>query len=235
MRNFTITYLVAFTFVLVSCGGGGNEDVEPKPEATPPSAATLIFPEDNTECNEGNVISDTQSTVTFRWNVSANTDAYTITIKNLRTNATTTQNSVANQADVTILRGVPYSWYVVSRANGSSQTAQSQTWKFYNAGEPVESYIPFPAEAVNPLTGADIDASSGSVTLEWQGSDIDNDIQDYDVYFGTVNPPSDKISTTANTSLEATISAGNIYYWMIVTRDSENNTSNSEIFQFRAN
>ncbi|XLS29514.1 hypothetical protein ACJD0Z_01545 [Flavobacteriaceae bacterium M23B6Z8] len=235
MKKIQLVYTTAIAIAFISCGGGGGSDTEPAPQVNPPSSATLIFPEDNTECNEGTVISDTQSTVTFRWNVSDNTDSYTVNVKNLRTNSTTTQNASTNQADITILRGVPYSWSVVSRANGASQTATSQTWKFYNAGLPVESYTPFPAEAVSPTNGADVDASSGSVVLEWEGEDIDNDIQNYDVFFGTDNPPSNNISTVTASSLSVDITAGTIYYWSIITRDSEGNTSNSEIFQFRAN
>ncbi len=234
MKKQILAYITFTVFTCISCGGGG-EDTTPAPEVTPPSAAVLIFPEDNTECNEGTVLSETQSTVTFRWNASANTDTYTVNVKNLRTNSTTTQNATTNQADITILRGVPYSWTVVSRANGTSQTATSQSWKFYNAGLPVESYIPFPAVAVSPQTGADVDATSGMVTLEWEGSDIDDDIQNYDVFFGTENPPVNQVNTVTNTSIEVNITAGTVYYWSILTRDDEGNTSNSEVFQFRAN
>ncbi|WP_340201511.1 hypothetical protein [Ascidiimonas sp. W6] len=234
MKKLTLLYTTILAIAITSCGGGGD-DVQEKPEVTPPSAATLIFPEDNTECNEGTVISDTQSTVTFRWNASDNTDSYTVNVKNLNTNSTTSQNASTNQLDITILRGVPYSWSVVSRANGASQTATSQTWKFYNAGLPVESYIPFPAEAISPTTGADVDASSGAVTLEWEGEDIDDDIQNYDVFFGVDNPPATKVNTVTASSISVDITAGNVYYWSIVTRDQEGNTSNSEVFQFRAN
>lgn len=233
MKKQILAYILFSTFMVTSCGGGG-EDITPAPEVTPPSASVLIFPEDNTECNEGTVISDTQSTVTFRWNVALDTDSYTVNVKNLNTNSITSQNTTNNQADITILRGVPYSWSVVSRANGTSRTATSQTWKFYNAGLPVESYIPFPAEVIRPQPGADVDASSGTVTLVWVGADIDNDIQNYTIFFGTENPPT-QINTVANTSLEVNVTAGTVYYWSILTRDSEGNTSNSEVWQFRAN
>ena len=60
--------------MMISCGGdgdegGGNSDPEPDP-VPDPVAATLIFPDNNTECNEGEIISETQSRVLFQWNAS---------------------------------------------------------------------------------------------------------------------------------------------------------------------
>ncbi len=51
----------------------------------PPSAATLIFPVNNTECNEGIVISDTETDVLFQWEEAANASSYVLEITNLNT------------------------------------------------------------------------------------------------------------------------------------------------------
>jgi len=72
--------------LILSCGGGddsgGGTPTIPPPAAIPdPSATSLIFPENNTECNEGVVVNDTQSTVTFRWENSQNTDSYEVNIR----------------------------------------------------------------------------------------------------------------------------------------------------------
>ena len=228
------TLLIACIF-LISCGGGGDDGGGPDPDPDPvpdPAAATLVFPDDDTECNEGVVVNDTQSTVTFEWNASQNTDSYEVNLRDLNTNNTSRTVSNTTTADITIGRGVPYEWFVVSRAAGTNETASSPTWRFYNQGPGVENYAPFPAEAVNPTRGATIN-DSGTVDLEWTGSDVDDDITEFDVFFGTDADPSTLLETTADSTAEATIASGQIYYWRVVSKDSHGNTSQSEIFEFR--
>ena len=70
-------------------------------------------------------------------------------------------------------------------------------------------------------------------TLFRSGSDIDNDIVSYDVYFDTVNPPVTLEGNTAASNIDVTVAAGNTYYWRVVTKDSQGNNSQSEIFEFR--
>ena len=81
--------LMLIGMFLISCGGGGSGSSDNGPDPVPvpaPLAATLIFPDNNTECNEGEVVNDTQSRVTFQWNASQNTDSYEVNLKNLNTN-----------------------------------------------------------------------------------------------------------------------------------------------------
>ena len=124
---------------------------------------------------------------------------------------------------ITINRATPYSWYVVSK-NSGTQTAESATWKFYNAGLPVASHAPFPADVVNPTMGANL-SSTTTVALEWAGSDVDNDIVEYMVYLSTTNPPANNIGSTTSTTLNANVSSNNTYYWKVITKDSQGNTS----------
>ncbi len=221
-------------FLLLSCGGGDDSGgPNPQPEPVPsPLAATLVFPDDNKECTEGVVLNDTQSRVTFEWNTSQNTDSYEVNLKNLNTNNTSKTSANTNSVDITLERGTPYEWFVVSKANGTNETATSSTWKFYNQGPGVENYAPFPAEAVNPSRGETV-SNSGTITLEWSGSDVDNDITEFDIFFGTESDPTTLLETTANTSLEVTIASGQVYYWRVVSRDGQGNTSQSEIFEFK--
>jgi hypothetical protein len=231
-----IKYLIGL-FVFGSMLSCSKSDPSPAPDPGPdpvpdPVAATLVFPDNNTECNEGVVLNDTQSSVAFQWNASANTDSYEVTIRNLDTNTSATTNTTTNEAVITLLRGVPYEWFVVSKASGTTVTATSDKWKFYNQGPGVENYAPFPAEVVSPLRGSSI-ASSGTIALEWAGSDVDNDITEYEILFGTDAMPSTSLGTTSDTTLDATIVSGEIYYWRVITMDSQGNTSQSEIFDFR--
>ncbi len=228
--------LIALLAVVSSCGGGGDDS--PTPTPTPPEpmaapkAATLVFPENNTECNEGVVIDDEKSRVTFRWNPSEDTDSYEVNIRNLNNNTTLTTTVPVEQAEIIIERGTPYEWLVVSLANGTDETASSSKFKFYNQGPGIENYAPFPAEVVNPKRGATI-ARTTNVNLQWTGSDIDEDIEEYRVLFGTETSPTEPLGTTVEPSLEATVVAGETYYWRVITADSQGNTSQSEIFEFR--
>lgn len=228
--NFRIIYSVAFvSLLLISCGGGsGSEDVAP----TPPAKASLIFPEENSECNEGTKISDTQSSVNFDWSDAQNATSYEITIKNLTTGISSKHTSNTSTKAITINRATPYSWYVVSK-NDAGETATSSTWKFYNAGDAESSHAPFPADLVKPTMGTSFDNTISSVTLEWLGSDIDNDIKQYTILMDSTTPPTNTISTITSTTLNVNVSSNTIYYWRVITEDNKGNSSSSQIFEFR--
>ena len=243
-RNFFWPILLILALAITACSSsdGGNDDgptpppmggTDDDPMVVPdPAAATLIFPEDDTECNEGVPINETESTVTFRWNESANTDSYAVSLTNLNDGQSFTTVANDNEAPITILRGTPYEWSVTSRANGTNVTAQSAVFRFYNEGPGIENYAPFPAEAINPTRGATLPSNTTSVRLEWSASDVDEDIEDYQIFFG---PQGNSISlgTTSDTNFEVLVSSGTIYEWSIEVRDSQENTSASETFLFR--
>lgn len=237
MRKSIIFIMGAIALaVMIGCssGGGDNPNPTPTPVIEAPGAATLVFPSQNSECTEGNNATSTESDVAFDWNDASNTDSYQLYLKNLETQEITNYTTTSSQLTLTILRGTPYSWYVVSK-NAGTKTTQSATWKFYNAGEPVSSHVPFPAELVTPAMGSSLTASTTSVILQWNGSDVDNDIVNYEVLFGTVNPPTNNQSTTTDSNVIVSVASGNTYYWRILTHDSQNNTSQSEVFQFKIN
>lgn len=228
-------YSFIILFLLVACGGESSTDgTPPPPVVAAPSAATLVFPADNTECNEGVISStdETKSAVTFQWNESENTDSYEVNLRNINTNTSTKSNSTTNDATITIDRGTPYEWFVISKANGTNETASSAKAKFYNQGPGIENYAPFPAEAINPARGATI-ASASTVNLQWTASDIDDDIVGYSIFFGTDTDPTTEIGSTEESNLNASITSATTYYWRVLTTDSQNNTSTSEIFEFK--
>ncbi len=217
--------------IILSCSK--EEEETAMVELIPPSAATLIFPENNTECNEGIVISDTETDVLFQWQAADNASSYVLQITNLNTGTSRNISTISTEFFIRILRGTPYSWSVVSKSGTNNLTAESQVWRFYNAGLPEESFPPFPAEAVSPQPGSSVD--EGNITLEWQASDIDNDIASYTVFLDTVNPPVTEIGISSSSSTNVTVSSGLIYYWKVITTDIIGNTSDSQIFQFRVN
>ncbi len=220
-------------FLLLACGGGGSDEPEPEPQPDPPAAATLVFPGNNTECTEGEIISPTQSRITFEWNLSQNTDSYELVVRNLNTNSELSTTTNTNEATLSVNRGTPYEWQVVSRANGVSETAASPTWRFYNEGPGVENYAPFPAQAIAPARGAHLETTS-EVTLEWSGSDVDDDIDGYEIALGTDPAALEPAGTTGvgETSLTVPVAAATTYYWRVTTLDSAGNSSESELFEF---
>ena len=225
--------LITVLFILAGCGGKKNN---PAPVLAP-VAAILTAPAQNAVCTTGTIISDTQSSITFTWNPAANASSYQLVLKNLLTSITTTQNTDQTQITVTLLRNTPYSWYIVSESAKTTETAQSDAWKFYNSGPGVVTYAPYPAEITSPTFGQAVTAVSGTVNLTWQGSAVDNStIVNYDVYFGTTTTPAILKSTITDSFVNnVTVTSGTTYYWRVITRDVNGNTSDSGLFQFSVN
>ncbi|WP_394748204.1 hypothetical protein [Spongiimicrobium salis] len=235
MKNsILICVLVLLVFIGLSCSGD-SEETPSLPPTTPtiPAAASLVFPENNTECNEGIIRSATESTVNFRWEAAENADSYQVNLRDLRTEEVRLLNSTTTNLDITILRGNPYAWSVISRSNSNSATTESEVFQFYNAGEPLANFTPFPAEAIHPRIGSSL--PQGSIGLEWNASDIDNDISSYRVFLSTENPPTTQIAETTASTTSITINTPGVYFWTITTMDSQGNASQSQSFQFRIN
>jgi len=229
-------FAIGFALLMAGCAGSKKSD-NIVPPAPVPTAATLVFPAQNAVCVSGSVLSAAQSTIQFQWNNGANSDSYVVITKNLLTGDSLATTTAGASADVTLSRNTPYSWYVVSKSNRSSSTAKSATWKFYNAGAGITTYAPFPADNLKPADGQLVPMPvSGQITLSWQGTSVDNDIVDYDIYFGTsASPPLYKSHQTAKSIGAVTVASKTTYYWKIITRDSNNNTSTSDIVEFATN
>lgn len=227
------TFLGAFTLVVfLSCGSATDPLPEEEEQIEDPNATTLIFPEDNTECQEGTIISDNQSRVLFQWNESEHTDSYEVHLENLDNGIESIHESNTNELQIIIERGTAYSWFVVSKSNASAEIAESATWKFYNTGAGVVNYAPFPADLLSPANNGTVTIGSGNVLLDWEASDIDNDIVSYEVFMDTNNPPSASRGTTSETEITLNAIANTRYYWFIEVVDSANNISKSEVFSF---
>ncbi|WP_426328873.1 hypothetical protein [Pedobacter sp. R-06] len=228
MRKYIAIILITAA-LFTSCSKKDTTYIKPDPQP-----AVLTYPAQNSVCTSGTVISTTQSTITFTWNSASNTDNYEINIKNLLTNAVTTVTTSTNQLSVNLDRDMPYSWYVLSKASALSTTAKSEVWKFYSAGTGSVSHPPFPADNLSNIFGQG--TASGTVNLTWTASDPDNDISGYDVYFGTSStPPFYKTSITDKFLNSIAVTSGTTYYWKVITKDLAGNTSDSGIFQFKAN
>ncbi len=223
MRNFVV---VLFGFVLLACS---------KSDPSPPEAASLVFPAQNSECTTGIDKSETTSEVEFRWQAANNTETYELRATQLLTNVTKTTTTSATSASLTIDKGAPYSWQIISRNTQTDVSVASATRRFYNSGTQT-TYAPFPAAIEAPSSGESVPIdSNGEVTLSWSGTDIENDITGYDIYHGTTNPPATLAVSTivSTTDVQIEVTAGT-YYWKVITKDREGNTSDSGLYSYRA-
>lgn len=203
-----------------------------KPEIAP-SKVVLISPTLNEACTTGTITSDSQSSVTFKWNKSENTSSYEVVIKNMLTGDLISHTTLEPSISIILNQSTPYSWYVVSKS--SNLSAKSDVWKFYNSGPGAITYAPFPAEIVKPSMGQLVPYLNGTVRLEWLGSDVDQDIVDFDIYFGSTIPILIKGNHSESFLADVPVSSQKVYYWKVVSKDSKGNTSTSETYQFKVN
>jgi hypothetical protein len=221
--------LILFLFACCACSSNSEEDINNRSQ-DPPVGVDLVFPFEDGLCNEGINPTPTESTVFFEWEPNDNANSYNLTLENLSTGAIQQVSTEEEILPITIARATPFRWYVAYDLNGESK--RSAIWNFYNAGPGIETYPPFPADLIAPSMAETMPATT-SVMLEWSGSDIDEDIVAYDVYLGTDNPPNLASSDLNTEQLAVSVSPGNIYYWKVVSKDAQGNTSDSVVNQFR--
>jgi len=237
---------ITSVFLLTACGGSSDDSgpVSDPGQSGDIAAASLIFPENNSLCTEAKNLTgnpgDTNRTYTigFIWSGKKGT-TYEIVLKNEANDAVRNQSTEAIDDFVVldvdkIIPGARYSWKIIASKSGTTTTAESTEQIFTAAGIGEISFVPSPATANNPKSNTSLPPTT-SVTLDWTGKDDDNDIKEYDVYFGEDNPPSTKIETITNSTVstkEVTVASNKLYFWRIITRDAAQNESSSAVFKF---
>lgn len=243
MKN-TILLLAISIITLTACskdsdGGGGGTTIEPEEVIIlQPTSATLSFPANNEPCLETTSVNDTQSSITFRWNASDNVNSYDISVTNLSNNTNNVYNASSNEKSLTLEHDEPYSWKIISNGQSGSQPAESDTWKFYLAGPAQVNYAPFPAELTSPVSGSTTTPSEGFISIQWNCTDVDNDLVSFEVYLDT-NDASTLVQTldfaSTTTSIDVAVENNSIYYWKVIAIDANGNNSNSGVYSFRTN
>ena len=219
--------IIACSFLaLVSCSSSGGDD---DGGSSAPSASSLVFPADGTECNTGVEVDSETSTVTFDWTASDDTTRYDVVIEELNSDEVIEQTTTSTELEITIKKGTAYQWHVVSK-NTTTLSTKSETAQFFNAGDGVQSHNPFPANVASPAMGHSFDAGTTQIDIQWSANDIDDDIESFEVYFGTDNIPATSVGSTADNTMSVTVASGNTYFWKVKTTDAEGNTSDSDIF-----
>ena len=232
MRATKLLSQVLILAAITACGSDNPApEPEPQPLSEPPVAGTLVFPENLSECTEGDPVSDSQSSILFQWISGTNTDSFTLEVTDLSSNSRNSINTENTEALLTLSRGNQYSWRVISRNTGTSETATTPTWHFYNAGEALANFAPFPAELTTPVSGAV--KTTGPISLQWKGSDLDAESLSYTIFIDTNSVPATEAGTTTVENFTIALTSPGIYYWRIQSTDPSGNRSLSEISQFR--
>lgn len=96
-----------------------------------------------------------------------------------------------------------------------------------------ENYAPVKANLFSPT-----DNTSGinsSITLKWQSfTDPEEDLTAYDVYLGTSSDPTTRITrnTLDTTVIFSDLSDNTTYYWKVVAKDNQGNSTESDTWSF---
>tara|TARA_B100001094_G_scaffold315084_1_gene354686 strand:- start:3222 stop:3887 length:666 start_codon:yes stop_codon:yes gene_type:complete len=218
MKKLIIKSFLAIVLIISSCSSPSEVREDPVP-----SVALLSKPENNTQCLQ-------IEKVKFEWGISENTDSYTITVINLLSSETVTQNSTTNSIEITLPQGKPYSWQITSKNAASAKESKSEVWKFYLSGDAEFNHAPFPAEVIAPKNGATI--SPGAIELSWKVSDVDTgDTHTFDIFLDKVDAATRIKESLSATKTSVDLGTG-VYYWSITATDSKNNKSQSGTHMF---
>ncbi|MDP5061558.1 MAG: hypothetical protein NWP64_06520 [Maribacter sp.] len=221
--------------VLMACLFMAVTSCKKKSAANPPEAVQLAFPEENSECTTGVSLGEEISQVEFRWGLADNTETYELRVTNISTGTVQTIVSASNSAKLPIAKGTQFSWFVRSRNSEVEQTVSSEEWYFYNSGSRT-TFAPFPATIESPASSDNVFKDiNNEVELSWSASDLDDDIDRYEVYFSVETPPVDLIRELSSTvtNVKVSVTSDTVYYWRVVVIDEEGNKSDTGVYNFK--
>lgn len=228
----TYFYLLVLIFVTTACGG--SDDPTPPtvipPENEAPTAPTLSYPTDELLC--------TENPLEFIWNASSdpNGDAISYELQTATNNSftenvqTITTSTIKYSLD--LLKGKAYYWRVRAKDSKNAYSPYATIRKYFTEGEGLTNHIPYAPSIVSPEMNASVNTTT--VDLTWSGSDVDNDPLKYDVYFSTSDNPTLVVENTEVTTYNASITAGNTYYWKITVKDDKGGESIGQVWSFKA-
>jgi hypothetical protein len=123
--------------------------------------------------------------------------------------------------------GTTYYWKIVAWDNHGASTV-GPLWHFTTHNDPPN--IPSSPSPANGATGISV-----NVDLSWMGGDPNpGDTVNYDVYFGTVTPPTTKVSANQSGASydPGTMNYNTHYYWKIVAWDNHGASTSGIIWDF---
>jgi hypothetical protein len=224
-------YLILVVNSLIACGGPGN-DLESIAvvENKKPSIPVLVAPVNNLLC--------TDNTVFFSWNTSLDLDGdainYTIQIAkdNQFSQIVHNTNILETTTTFSLDKGKAYYWRVKATDSKNESSSFSSTFQFYTEGVASENHQPFSPDLVSPELSSVVQTTT--TTLEWTASHVDNDNLVYDIFFGTENPPLQKLSANQTENiLNVKVASSKVYYWKVVVKDSKGAQSIGQVWNFK--
>jgi hypothetical protein len=229
MKKFI--YISVISFLIISCGGGSDSGTVA--ENVAPTVPTLITPVNNKLCVD--------NSLNFEWSTSVDSDkdpiVYLIQVAkdNQFAQIVKTLEGTANSQNILLEKEVAYYWRVKATDSKALSSNYSEVFKFYTQGEAVINHLPFSPELVQPALNALLNTTTA--TLNWNATDFDNeDSLRYDVYFGTNNPPTSKVSTNqTEKTVEVNLAASTVYYWKVVVKDDNGGEIVGQTWTFKTN
>lgn len=145
-----------------------------------------------------------------------------------------TVETESNSTEISLEKNTTYYWRIKSTNSEGLSSNYSKTYKFYTEGETVYNYLPEAPELKAPEMNTALNPTK--TTLKWEATDYDGDNLSYDVYFGTANPPTKKISEkNTTTTLEVTLEPGKEYFWRVVVKDNNGSETIGQVWKFKTN
>jgi hypothetical protein len=224
---------LAISIIMLSCGGGGGQDdppVPPPPANRTPGTPTLTSPADQLLCLE--------NTVQFEWSAATDPDGDPISYELQVATDTqfsqnlTTRNTTATSVNITLEKGIAYYWRVRAVDSRNAAGNYSSVFSFYTEGDGLVNHLPYAPILVSPALNSVVQTSS--TTLEWTADDVDDDTLSFTVYFGTSNPPTQKLAEDQSAStLNASLEASRDYYWYVVVKDGQGGITKGQVWKFK--
>jgi len=228
MKN--LLYIAVLSISLISCGGGGG-DTPPTVINKAPTTPTLVYPTNNLLCI-GNVLN-------FQWNASTDPDGDPITYQiqvakdNLFSQIAHTVTSTTASKSISLEKGIAYYWRVKATDSKSEASDYSATFSFYTEGDGITNHLPFSPILAGPTLNEVVHGAPKTTALSWTASDVDTaDTLTYDVYFGTTNPPTVKVTGYTTKTYDVTLAASTPYYWKVVVNDGKGGQTIGQVWNF---
>ncbi|SEB96662.1 hypothetical protein SAMN05192540_2009 [Maribacter dokdonensis] len=235
-----VVYLLICLSIMACSKNDGNDKtpLSPDPDTktdsdTPPDSDTidtgvpnLIFPEKDQLCLDANI--------TFNWSDATNSVSYQIQISTNRAFTGIVEDQIVDNSSLSLVMAVgqDYYWRVLSIDADNVKSAYSPDQAFYVKGEATSNYIPFNPSLTYPEQDSEV--AHANVNLQWEGSDLDNDLLRYDIYLGTVQNPELFMSDLTTNTLEVSLEPNQTYHWQVHVSDGTSK-SIGEIWSFRTN
>tara|TARA_R110002126_G_C10489365_1_gene503198 strand:- start:410 stop:1105 length:696 start_codon:yes stop_codon:yes gene_type:complete len=221
--------IIAVGVLLGACSKGDDPIAPPKENQAPTKVNSLIFPTNNLLC--------TTNFLRFEWEASTDPDRDTLSylLEISKDNQFNTIDESIETIDtfksLTLEKGIAYYWRVKATDSNNLSSDYSETYQFYTEAEGEINHIPFAPELIAPVNSST--TSNTSMSLQWNCSDVDNDVLTYDVFFDTVNPPVTKVSDNqSEKSLTVNLTATTTYYWKVVAKDDKGGEAIGQVWSF---